>query len=335
MLTRRTLLALAAAAGSTAALRPRSLAAQSLRKLRVIAFPGGGNGWPIWAAQRQGFFAREGLDVELTPTPGSVYQMTHLIGGDFDIAHTAMDNIVAYSEGAGEVAVEGDTSLVAVMGGDNGFLHVLSRPQYPRYEDLRGKRLGVDALTTGFAFVLRKVLDLNGLHAGDYQLVAAGAGQRRYQALVNAELDATISSTPFDVQGEAAGLHVFGAASDVLGGYQGYVAATKRSWAAQNADLLEAYIRAYVRGLGWLYDPAQRDAAAALLVENGKMSDAVARKVAAIMVNRDGGYAPRAEISIAGVRTVIALRRQYGAASTSFGEPARYVDLRYYAKALG
>src|ERR1700732_1339124 len=111
---------------SCAAMWPRDASAQTLRKLRVIVFPGGGNGWPIWVAQRQGFFAREGLEVEVTPTPGSVYQMTHLISGDFDIAHTAMDNVVAYTENVGEVTFAGMNALVAVMGGDNGFLHVLA-----------------------------------------------------------------------------------------------------------------------------------------------------------------------------------------------------------------
>ena len=38
----------------------------------MIVFPGGFS-WPIWAAQGKGFFAREGLEVNLTPTPSSMY----------------------------------------------------------------------------------------------------------------------------------------------------------------------------------------------------------------------------------------------------------------------
>ena len=38
----------------------------------VIVFPGGFN-WPIWAAEENGLFDRERLDVRLTPTPGSAF----------------------------------------------------------------------------------------------------------------------------------------------------------------------------------------------------------------------------------------------------------------------
>jgi ABC-type nitrate/sulfonate/bicarbonate transport system substrate-binding protein len=323
----------AAAVVSCAATWPHVARAQTLRKLRVIAFPGGGNGWPIWIAQRQGFFAREGLEVELTPTSGSVYQMTHLIARDFDIAHTAMDNVVAYTEGVGEVALEGSKPLVAIMGGDNGFLHVLARPQYKSYADLRGKRLGVDALGTGFAFVLRKMLDLNGLHPGDYELLAVGAGQKRFQALVNGEIDGTISSTPFDIQGEAAGLQVFPAAIGSLQHYQGYVAAVTMLWASGNAGAASAYIRAYRNALAFLYDPAHRSDAIALFADGAKMAQGVAEKVYAIMVDAQGGYEPSAALDLAGVQTVIDLRKRYGTTQTTLGSPAKYVDLSYYRAA--
>ena len=55
--------------------------------LKVIVFPGGFN-WPIWVAQERGLFAANGLAVKLTPTPNSVFQLTGLIDGKFDIAMT-------------------------------------------------------------------------------------------------------------------------------------------------------------------------------------------------------------------------------------------------------
>ena len=55
---------------------PRAALAQDT--LQVIVFPGAFN-WPIWAAQDKGLFAREGLEVKLTPTPSSVFQLTSMI----------------------------------------------------------------------------------------------------------------------------------------------------------------------------------------------------------------------------------------------------------------
>jgi ABC-type nitrate/sulfonate/bicarbonate transport system substrate-binding protein len=63
---------------------------------------GAGSNLLIWAAQEQGFFEDESVSVELTNTPGSAFQLQNLIDGNFDIAMTAADNVVAYQEGQGE-----------------------------------------------------------------------------------------------------------------------------------------------------------------------------------------------------------------------------------------
>ena len=61
--------------------------------------------------------------------------------------------------------------LLVVMGGDNGFLRLVTLPEVTSYAALKGKALTVDARTTGYAFVLEKMLQLGGLREGEYQLV--------------------------------------------------------------------------------------------------------------------------------------------------------------------
>src|SRR5215831_1972949 len=100
----RVLLAIAALTACGEICTGASAAAQNLQAVSVIAFPGTGN-WPIRIAQDKGYFAQAGIEVTLTPTPNSVFQMTNLIEGKFDIAMTAVDNVIAYEEGQGEVAV--------------------------------------------------------------------------------------------------------------------------------------------------------------------------------------------------------------------------------------
>src|SRR5215471_21778616 len=87
------LLTLACLAGA-----PERAVAQNLEPVSVVVFPGGFN-WPIWVAQEKGYFAKGGIDVKLTPTPSSVFQLTSLIEGKFDIGVTAIDNVIAYMEG--------------------------------------------------------------------------------------------------------------------------------------------------------------------------------------------------------------------------------------------
>src|SRR5437762_3723066 len=67
------------------------------KTVELIVFPGGFN-WPVWIAQEKGLLAKNGIAVRLTPTVSSVFQLTNLIDGKFDIAMTAIDNLIAYRE---------------------------------------------------------------------------------------------------------------------------------------------------------------------------------------------------------------------------------------------
>src|SRR2546422_3011109 len=63
------------------------------KTVNLIVFPGGFN-WPVWVAQEKGLFAKNGIEVRVTPTVSSVFQLTNLIDGKFDIAMTAIDNLI-------------------------------------------------------------------------------------------------------------------------------------------------------------------------------------------------------------------------------------------------
>src|SRR2546425_13360289 len=165
----------------------------------------------------------------------------------------------AYDEGQGEAPVTATPDLVVFMGGDNGFLRLVVQPEIGSYADLKGKELSVDALTTGYAFVLRKMLERGGLKEGEATLVRAGGVLQRWEALKDKKHAGTLLITPFEIIAESAGFRRLGNALDVLGRYQGPVGAARRSGAQANAEKLIGFIRAYRRGLDWLYDPANRD----------------------------------------------------------------------------
>ena len=135
---------------------------------------------------------------------------------------------------------------------------------------------------------------------------------------------------------EAKGFHVIGSAIDAFGGhYQGLVATTRREWAKEHASELIGYIRGYIAGLGWLYDPPNKDAAIALLREHlSQMSPELAAKSYDILLDPKQGFSRRAAIDLEGVRTVLALRSQYGGPKKFFDDPMKYLDLSYYNRAL-
>jgi ABC-type nitrate/sulfonate/bicarbonate transport system substrate-binding protein len=306
--------------------------ASGLRPVSVIVFPGGFN-WPIWVAQDNGFFAKGGIEVALTPTPNSVFQLTNLIDGNFDIAMTAIDNVIAYMEGQGEAKTETKPDLIVFMGGDNGFLSLVSIPEIKNIAALKGRTVSVDALTTGYAFVLLDLLKRAGLAQADYKIEKAGGVLARWEALKEKKHDATILITPFDIFARMAGLNVLQYAIDIYGHYQGLVGAARREWAASNPRLVEAYIRGYIAGVDFLRESANKDAAIAVLRKNlPQMPEQVALQCHAAMTGPTG-FTPKAELDLDGVRRVLALRSEYGEPKKSMTDPTKYHRPDYYRAA--
>jgi ABC-type nitrate/sulfonate/bicarbonate transport system substrate-binding protein len=321
---------LAACAGPSS----QSVAAAHPEELKVIVFPGGFN-WPLWAGQSQGFFSRNGVEVKIVDTPSSTFQLTGLARGDYDIAITAIDNLVAYREGQGAPGVDG-SDLYAVMGGDNGFLKLAAQPQIHAIADLKGKEVSVDALTTGYAFVLLELLERNGLMLDrDYKTVPAGGVLQRYQALLEGKHAATLLLSPFDVLAQAKGMRVLADASASFGHYQGLVGGVRRTWAQQHSQALVGYIRGYRQSLAWLYDPADKPAALELFMKHvpGATPQSAAGAYA-ILLDPRTGFDREARRDEKGTRTVLQLREKYGRPAKKMQPVAAYYDPRWYEAAL-
>lgn len=308
-------------------------AAQGAKPLEVIVFPGGFN-WPIWVAQDKGFFEKNGVAVKVTPTPNSQFQLKNLIEGKFDIAMTAIDNVIAYSEGQGATKVDVEPDIFAFMGGDNGFLRLVAVPEVKDTADLKGRKISVDALTTGYAFVLRKLLENAGLKHEDVEFVSAGGVVQRYQALLKKEHAATLLISPFEVGAEAQGFKRLANADEALNRYQGLVGATRRSWAKDNEKDLVGYIRGYTAALEWLFDPANKTEAIALLRKHSpNLTEEQAARSYDVLLHPTKGFTRGAALDVEGVKTVLQLRSQYGEPKKQLTDAGKYYDLKFYEAA--
>jgi ABC-type nitrate/sulfonate/bicarbonate transport system substrate-binding protein len=306
---------------------------QTPTALRVITFDGGWN-LPMWAAQRQGFFDAQGLVVQLSYTPTSVFLVTALLGDRADIAFAGFDNVVAYQEGQGEAKIPDNPDLFAFMGGDGGFLAIVAAPAVKRFDDLKGKTLSVDAMTTGFAFVARELVASNALTETDVTFVRAGGTANRYRELIAGKHDATLLRTPFELLAQNRGFNLL-ASADALGAYQGTVGAARRSWAREHDAALVGFIRAYRAATDWLYDRANRETVEAILVANVRdMTPALAKQSYDLLLADKGGLARDLAPDLAGMRTVLRLRSKFGSPQKTLTDPMKYVDLSYYDRAM-
>ncbi len=306
-----------------------------MSRLTVNVFPAGFI-WPLWAGQAKGFFAANGVEVELIPTANSIDQMGGLIDGAFDIAMTAIDNVVAYMEGQGEAQTRTVPDIVSVMGSSSGFLSLMAAPHIHTMADFKGQTLAVDAMTTGYSFTLRRMLEVSGLKRDEYILAAVGGMKERYEALLRGEQAGTLSVPPFTMMAKAQGFNEVATPLSLFAHFQGGVAAVRREWAAAHGDDIVGFIRGNIAALAWLYDPANKAEALDLFQSHMKgASRAVAEQSYAVLLDPVNGFPRTCGIDMEGVRTVMEIRSEFGVPRKQLTDAARYYDPSFYDRVVG
>ena len=294
---------------------------KELRKLRLNVFR---TDAATAVARARGLFAAEGLEVAITTTPNSTDQMRGISQGTYDIASTAFDNVLAWSgrEGAEIVAV--------AQISDRTILPVFVRPEIKSWSDLKGKKLAADAVDTAFALVLRRILLEHGLdlNRGDYELVALGATGQRLESMAKGETFAGILNPPFDAKAIDAGLRRLGDSREVLPDYPNTIFAVNREWGQKNRDVLVAYLRAWLAGMRWVKDPANREKAVKLVESELKLSP----KAAAGSVEE---LSPTGKLNLPGLETVLKLRTQFGFKLAKGDKLPAYYNADYFSAAAG
>jgi ABC-type nitrate/sulfonate/bicarbonate transport system substrate-binding protein len=276
------------------------------------------------AARARGLFSGEGLGVDITLTPNSTAQMRGLSQGEFQLASTAFDNVLAWS------GREGAEIIAVAQISDRTVLPVFVRPEIKNWSDLKGKKLAADAVDTAFALVLRRVLLANGLdlNRGDYELVALGATGARLESMIKGDTFAGILSSPYDTKAEAAGMRRIGDSKEVLPDYPNTIWAVNREWGQKNRDMLVAYLRAWLAGMRWAKNPANREEAVKLVESELKLNP----KAAAASVEE---LSATGALNLPGLETVLKLRTEFGFKLNKGEKLATYYDTDYYPAAAG
>ena len=319
---------IAVATALLALLTTASGRAEPLTPLRVNAFPNA-KALPLHAGIAQGIFARHGLALELQLTENSKSQREGLAAGRFEIAQAALDNAIAMIEVARQ-------DVVILSGGDSGMNEFIVQPEIGSFADLKGKTVIVDAPDTAYALQAKKILLGYGLHEGpDYTVRPVGAVVYRYKALIEDRTNAGgILNLPFNIQAEEHGLKSLGRLIDLLGPYQAAGAFAMRPWARAHADIVERYLAAYVESLRFVRDPAHKPECMALLRDKLKLSETAAERTYAQLVDPGFGFTPDARFDQQGFRNMLALRAEIEKPGAARADPAKYVDLGYYERAM-
>lgn len=193
MLNNRVLLCAGLLAAAVAALaayawlsRPSATPAEAL----VVAVARNLMGVPLLVAERQGFFAAEGLQVRLQIYPFGLPAFEAMLRGEAEVATVAETPLMAASLKGQRFSVIASYMFSVgqriVVRGDRGIRKI---------EDLRGRRVGVTTGTTPH-YLLHVMLSDAGLSEADLVVVPL-AGPQQAAALAAGEVDAVAAVPPF------------------------------------------------------------------------------------------------------------------------------------------
>jgi ABC-type nitrate/sulfonate/bicarbonate transport system substrate-binding protein len=280
---------------------------------------------PLWLAQKMGFYEREGLDVQVVVMRGTPITIQALTTESIYVANAGTDGIIGAVDRGLDLAMIG--SLL-----NNLSMSLVAAKPYKTFEDLRGKTIGSQTITTGTGFALRLVLRAHGLeYPRDYQILNVGGVSDRYVALQSGQIAATPLSVPLDISAKQQGFNVLGYFADDVPNYFLNPYTVKRSWAEKNRPLVVRFMKAMVQTHRWLFD--NRDAACGYLAKEMSITPENCRFAWDYSV-KNYVWDRNAELSLDGVRTMIKIVAEINNQKEPLAPPAKYIDQSYLKQAL-
>jgi ABC-type nitrate/sulfonate/bicarbonate transport system substrate-binding protein len=216
---------------------------------------------PVWVAVQAGYLAEEGLAVEEIYPGASTATIAAQVSGNIDIAVTAPGNAI--------LTRQKGTNLFIAGGFTNPAMYTLAgQRDLHTIDDVRGKRVGVAGTSTGDALLIREMLGTRGMRENvDYSFVRIGGTPDRFQALVAGAIESTTLLDPFNYAALDQGFSDLGAAYDYVPHYVQNCTIVDAAWAQQNDATLVAFQKAMLRGVRWVYEPGNAQAAIQLAVD--------------------------------------------------------------------
>jgi NitT/TauT family transport system substrate-binding protein len=217
------------------------LHAQTPEKLRVAYTVIAPTQATIWTAKEMGFYAKQGLDVDLVLLVGAPLAVTALVAGETPVVHAGASAVVTSNlQGSG---------AVLVAGGANRFPYVLFvTEEIKRVEDLRGKKFGVSRIGSADHAAALTVLNRFGIKEAEVTYVQAGSIPSRLAAMQTNALQATLLQAPETLKAKEIGMRALLDFTKLDVEWQQNGVATTRDYIKKKPDTVRRFLRAYVEG---------------------------------------------------------------------------------------
>jgi hypothetical protein len=177
------------------------------------------------------------------------------------------------------------------------------------------------------------MLRVAGVNPDDVGLVRVGATELRLAALRDGSVAATLLTLPWLLHALDDGFIILAEQSRTVPRLQGSCGASLRPWLDVHPNTADAYLRAVIAALTWLYQPGSVAEVRDVLRQRFGISDRHAETVCHAFIDPVTGWPPSGMIDPVGIDLVCALREESG-------HPAReaapaYFTLDPYSRVMG
>jgi NitT/TauT family transport system substrate-binding protein len=219
------------------------------------------NLWPLFIGMEKGFYAAENIKPDVVYIPSSAAVIQQLSAGSLDMTMSTgiVDPIRAIDQGAALALARFEVQVPPYA--------LLAKPSIKSLKDLKGKVISVGGPKDITRLYVDRMLAPQGLKAGDFDYVYAGATTARAQALLGGAVDAAILLPPSNFQVQSQGYNDLGLAMQYAPELAFSGTVVNKAWAARSADVLKRVLAAQSKSTDYLYDPNNRAEAVNILVK--------------------------------------------------------------------
>jgi len=278
--------------------------------------------WPHFVAESQGLFKAENLTIQ-TEYVGNVATIAQqVVGGSLDIGNTTFEIVVQAVEVGAPIMLIGSATIKYPY-------TMLSAKDVKSAADIKGKKVMLPVPKNDIANFFESWLKANDIKSTDVDKIYDGSSTNRYAALTTGAVSAAAVTSPLDFMGEAAGFNkLIDFASFVKAyGFVGIIA--RKDWLARNRPATEAYLRAMSKAVDWLYDPANKEAAIALLMRETKQDRNVSEKTYKYFIEDLKVFSPKLTIPDPDFNNVLKAFQDMGVVKAKDANKDKYVDLSF------
>jgi ABC-type nitrate/sulfonate/bicarbonate transport system substrate-binding protein len=268
---------------------------------------------PVAIADREGFFAREGLKVELLqPIPGGAdNQITALHNDSVDITHVATPFLI-------RAALGGSDAVAIAAEFNNPIYSIIAKPEIESLAGLKGKVMALADEYGTITLSTRKLMALHGVQRGEFGARVIEGTSGRWACLRRGDCDAVVLGQPQDLVAIEQGFRLLGSTTEAVPELLYTVTAARRSWAEANKEAMVRYVRALAASFKFIRDGANRDRVVRTVMQSTSSSEKIAQQTLALFFEPERGVLPKqGEIDLAGLAQVIGMLGEAGGELTT------------------